>query len=827
MKKLFLIIFLLSNFLSSKAQQPIINTSTDVYLQLKKLKVLGSVLYIAAHPDDENNTLLPYLAKEKMYRTAYLSLTRGDGGQNLIGSEQGVDLGLIRTQELLAARKIDGAEQYFSRAYEFGFSKTSNETLHIWDSVKVLSDVVWMIRKFQPDVIITRFPPDSRAGHGHHAASAILANEAFSIAADSTKFPEQFKFGVKPFKAKRIVWNTYNFGSFNTTAENQLKIDIGGYNSLLGKSYGEIGAEARSMHKSQGEGRPRRRGPLFEYFSHTAGDTAKTDLFDGIDISWKKIPNGSKIEGVINLIISRYNFEKPEASIPSLVQLYKGIQAMQPSNWRDKKLQEVQAIIEACSGLFIEATTSQEYVVQGDSLKTSFFINNRKGVNASLKRIEMEGMDSVFTKALLPNENVSFTKNFYVPQDKPLTQPYWLQEPQEKGMFVVKNQTLIGNADSKPAYELNFIVNIEGVNFIIPKSIQYKYVDPVKGELYQPLQVFPIATVEVDDEEKMLLHNRPILDGKVKIVSYKKSLKLLFDRNAEKLKSKLYFDKGTLDFTSQNSFKENIYANISGTENVYKIEPINAEDSSVCNKTLHQIKYDHIPTITYFTNAKINTHKLDVKTVGNKIGYIVGAGDKVPEALQQLGYEVDILTEKDFTENNIKQYQAIITGIRSYNLLEWLTTKNNVMNDYINNGGNLIVQYLRSPLVNGKKIQVGPYNFSVNAQSRVTEEDAVVNFSLPNHSALNFPNKITTQDFDGWIQEKSTYQAENLDVNFESPLTMNDKNDKPSNGSLAIAKYGKGNIAYVSLAMFRQLPAGVAGAYRLMANLIALPQNKN
>ncbi len=826
MKKLFLIIFLLSNFLSSKAQQPIINTSTDVYLQLKKLKVLGSVLYIAAHPDDENNTLLPYLAKEKMYRTAYLSLTRGDGGQNLIGSEQGVDLGLIRTQELLAARKIDGAEQYFSRAYEFGFSKTSNETLHIWDSVKVLSDVVWMIRKFQPDVIITRFPPDSRAGHGHHAASAILANTAFEIAADSTKFPEQFNYGVESFKAKRIVWNTYNFGSFNTTAENQLKIDIGGYNSLLGKSYGEIGAEARSMHKSQGEGRPRRRGPLFEYFSHTAGDTAKTDLFDGIDISWKKIPNGSKIEGVINLIISKYNFEKPEASIPSLVQLYKGIQAMQPSNWRDKKLQEVQAIIEACSGLFIEATTSQEYVVQGDSLKASFFINNRKGVNASLKRIEMEGMDSVFTKALLPNENVSFTKNFYVPQDKPLTQPYWLQEPQEKGMFVVKNQTLIGNADSKPAYELNFIVNIEGVNFIIPKSIQYKYVDPVKGELYQPLQVFPIATVEVDDEEKMLLHNRPILDGKVKIVSYKKSLKLLFDRNAEKLKSKLYFDKGTLDFTSQNSFKENIYANISGTENVYKIEPINAEDSSVCNKTLHQIKYDHIPTITYFTNAKINTHKLDVKTVGNKIGYIVGAGDKVPESLQQLGYAVDILTEKDFTENNVKQYQAIITGIRSYNLLEWLTTKNNVMNDYINNGGNLIVQYLRNPLVNGKKMQVGPYNFSVNAQSRVTEEDAVVNFSLPNHFALNFPNKITTQDFDGWIQERSTYQAENLDVNFESPLTMNDKNEKPSNGSLAIAKYGKGNIAYVSLAMFRQLPAGVAGAYRLMANLIALPPNK-
>jgi LmbE family N-acetylglucosaminyl deacetylase len=764
------------------------------------------------------------LAKEKMYRTAYLSLTRGDGGQNLIGSEQGVDLGLIRTQELLAARKIDGAEQYFSRAYEFGFSKTSNETLHIWDSVKVLSDIVWMIRKFQPDVIITRFPPDARAGHGHHAASAILANEAYAIAADITKFPEQFNYGVKPFKAKRIVWNTYNFGSNNTTSESQLKIDIGGYNSWLGKSYGEIGAEARTMHKSQGEGRPRRRGPLFEYFSHTAGDTAKTDLMDGIDISWKKIPNGNKIEGVIDLIISRYNFEKPEASIPSLVQLYKAIQAIQPSNWRNKKLQEVQNIIEACSGLFAEAFTSQEYVVQGDSLKASFFINNRKGVNASLKKIEMEGMDSVFSKPLLPNENLSFNKSFYVPQDKPLTQPYWLQEPQEKGMFVVKNQALIGNADSKPAYELNFTVNIEGVNFIIPKSIQYKYVDPVKGELYQPLQVFPIATVEVDNEEKVDIVGNENNDALITVKIYKLNKKL--EPYLQYGDGKTLLENSIIDFN--NSTSKIIKFKSHNKESVnYGVGCIDHDTTAKeYNKTLHQIKYDHIPTITYFTTAKINTHKLDVKTVGNKVAYIVGAGDKVPEALQQLGYSVDVLNEKDVTANNLSQYQAIITGIRSYNLLEWLTTKNNVMNDYINNGGNLIVQYLRSPLVNGKKIQVGPYNFSVNAQSRVTEEDATVNFTLPNHSALNFPNKITAQDFDGWIQERSTYQAEGLDSHFETPLTMNDKNDKPSNGSLAIAKYGKGNIAYVSLAMFRQLPAGVAGAYRLMANLIALPQNK-
>jgi LmbE family N-acetylglucosaminyl deacetylase len=242
-------------------------SSAEIFAQLKKLKVLGSVLYIAAHPDDENNSFLPYLAKERNFRTAYLSLTRGDGGQNLIGPEQGIELGLIRTQELLAARRIDGAEQYFSSAYEFGFSKTFDETLRFWNRQKVLADIVWVIRKFQPDIIINRFPGDARAGHGNHSASAILSQEAFVAAADPNQFPEQLKQGVHIWQAKRLLWNTFNFGGANTTSENQLKIDAGIYNAMLGKSYGEIGGEARSMHKSQGEGRPRRKGPVFEYFT--------------------------------------------------------------------------------------------------------------------------------------------------------------------------------------------------------------------------------------------------------------------------------------------------------------------------------------------------------------------------------------------------------------------------------------------------------------------------------------------------------------------------------------------------------------------------------
>ncbi len=804
----------------SLAQQPNFYTSSEIYLQLKKLKVLGSVLYIAAHPDDENNTLLPYLAKEKLYRTAYLSLTRGDGGQNLIGSEQGVELGLIRTQELLAARKIDGAEQYFTRAYEFGYSKTSEETLNFWDKEKVMSDVVWMIRKLQPDVIITRFPPDSRAGHGHHSASAIIANEAFFLAADSTKFTEHFKYGVKPYQAKRILWNTFNFGGSNTTSENQLKIDVSGFNSLIGKSYGEIGAEARTMHKSQGEGRPRRRGPLFEYFSHTSGVKASKDLFDDVDFSWNRINNSQEIEKLLSEIISNFNFEKPEKSVSKLIELYKKIEAIEPCIWKNQKLQELKNIIESCAGLFAEASTNQEYAVQGDSVKINFFINNRKEVNTILKRIQIEHFDSSFQNVFKLNQNLNLSKSLPINVNKEHTQPYWLKEKQEQSMFVVSNQQLIGEAENETAYQVKFTFNIDGYDFDFIKPVQYKYVDPVRGELYQPLQIFPVATVEIDDENKMILAKNEI-NGVVKYSTYKKELTLITNEYLKLSNA----NNNKVVFLNDNNFQELSFkiSTESLSENSFNV--IEEATKKTIDKTLHQIKYDHIPTLTYFTNATIKTHKLNIKIVGKKIGYIIGAGDKVPESLKQIGYDVEIITDKDLTANKLKQYQAIITGIRAYNVNEWLTTKNEILNEYIFNGGNLIVQYLKSNSIIGKKIQSGPFPFSISAQLRVTEENAVVNFALPNHVVLNSPNKITNSDFENWVQERSTYQIEKSDSNFEFPLLMNDKNEKQSNGSLAIAKYGKGNIAYLSLAMFRQLPTGNAGAYRLMANIIALPKN--
>lgn len=810
-KLLFLFLtFHLSLFTFSQQQKTY--TSSEILLQLKKLNVLGSVLYVGAHPDDENNALLPYLANEKLYRTAYLSLTRGDGGQNLIGDEQGIELGLIRTQELLAARKVDGAEQYFTRAYEFGFSKSAEEALRIWDKEKILSDVVWVIRKFQPDIIIKRFPPDKRAGHGHHAASAILADEAFNAAADPKRFPEQFKYGVKPWQAKRIMWNTFNFGSTNTTSEDQLKFDIGGYNSLLGKSYGEMGGEARTMHKSQGEGRPRNRGQSFQYFVTTGGDEVKNDLMDGIVTDWNRINGGNTIQSLINNISNTYKPDQPESSVPALVKLYQSIKGLQESNWRNKKLDEVQQLIEECGALYIEVTSSQAIVVQGDTLRVNYVVNERKNIPATLKKITVEKFDSSFSASLNPNQNFIITKTLSVADNKKISQPYWLEYPLVGGTFEVKDQMLIGKAENDPSFEVTFIVNINGEDFTIKRPVQYRVIDPVKGDVYQPITVLPKIELSYGKENYLSVNNQSVMpvinvksNTKVPAVNYDIQQKF---SDKWKLQSSTFIPRA-----NELNISEDISAIAKNGNEVY--------DSYT--KT---ISYDHIPTITYFPKAKANLVKLNIKIVGKKIGYIVGAGDKVPQALEAMGYEVKTLSEADLTDDNLKQFDAIITGIRAYNIYEYLTSKNDVLNRYVENGGNLIVQYLKSNQVGLKRVKVGPYPFSIDAGSRVTEEDAKVNFFLPDHPALNYPNKITDKDFEGWVQERSTYQVTQMDEHYQTLLGMNDKAEKQSSGSLAIAKYGKGNFVYASLVFFRQLPAGVSGAYRLIANLIALGKGK-
>lgn len=828
-----LILLALLYVLPVSAQTPPAYTSADIFLQLKKLKVLGSVLYMAAHPDDENTRLLAWLARERLYRTGYLSLTRGDGGQNLIGDEQGIDLGLIRTQELLAARRTDGAEQFFSRAFDFGFSKSTDEALEKWGKEKVLSDAVWVIRKFQPDIIITRFPEDSRAGHGHHSASAVIAHEAFKAAADPNRFPEQFKYGVQPWKVKRIFWNTFNFGgNTNTTSNEQLKIDVGGYNALVGKSYGEIAAESRSQHKSQGFGVSASRGAQLEYFSLTEGDAPQSDLMDGINTSWARVEGGSAIDAMIDDILKNYSLSNPENSVPALVNLYKALQALKDGYWKKQKMEEVQRLIEACSGLWLEATTGNELAVEGDSVKVTMAINNRLGVPMQLNRIDLDVLDTALTMNLEKNRNVTLQKTFYVFTTKSITQPYWLEKKMSDGSFTVDDQQLIGKPQNDAAYQARFDLTIAGQSFSFTKPVQYKHTDPVKGELYQPLAVVPSSTVTTEPSIVIFRKNeKQRADVVITVTAHKQfngykaniSKRLTYD-NSTKTDSNFNLQPGMQRqyvFTIDNGMlkdKEQDFVQAF-------VELKNGKEEQPAYLNLNNIEYDHIPHIHYFYQDAIKVLNIDIKTVGKKIGYIEGAGDKVTIALEQMGYEVTILKEKDLTPLILRQFDAVITGVRAYNVHPFLEGKHAALMDYVQNGGNLIVQYNTSNFNSSVTDKIGPYPFAVS-RNRVTDEKATINFLLPNHPVLNYPNKITAKDFDNWVQERGIYFAEQLDTAYETPLAMADPNEKEQKGSLIIANYGKGKFVYTGLVFFRELPAGVPGAYRLLANIIALNKKK-
>ena len=793
-------------------------------MQLKKLNVLGSVLYIAAHPDDENTRLLAYLANEKLYRTGYLSLTRGDGGQNLIGDEQGVDLGLIRTQELLSARRIDGAEQFFSRAFDFGYSKSPEEAMRFWGHDKILSDVVWVIRKFRPDVIITRFPTTGEGGHGHHTASAILAGEAFDAAADPTKFPEQLTQGVAVWQAKRILWNTFNFGGANTQSNDQFKLECGDYNPILGKSYGEIAAASRSQHKSQGFGVPAQRGSVIEYFKTIKGTAPVNDLLDGTDVSWKRTGDAG-LTNAINIIMENFDVSHPERSIAALVELYKMAEAIRDDYWKDQKLNAIKALIQNCSGLFIDATTNTQYAVQGDSLKINLVVNNRLGANILSADAHLND-DYVIFDQLQKNVNSVKTYTMFIkPNTKP-TQPYWLETAMDKGSFNVSDQQQIGKGESDP-FSVVFSMLVEGKEFKFTKPVRYKYTDPVKGELYQPLTILPKVELNYNGNVFLAINNKPVEIG----THVKSNLPITSNYAVTKqTTAKIGNSHNPFVFKSdaknmmQNESSTFTFTGIAG-DYVEEIKLQAGDGQHNFHQYKKNIEYDHIPSIVYFHEATAKLSKIDLKTEGNYVGYIPGAGDKIPEALQAMGYKVTTLKESDISASNLKQFDAIVTGVRAYNTNDWM---NNVYDDlmqYVQDGGVLLVQYNTSNQIGPVRAKIAPYSFNIS-RNRITDEEAKVNFLLPDHPALNYPNKITDKDFEGWIQERSIYHAEKADTAYKNILSMKDPGEKEQDGSLIIANYGKGRFVYTGLVFFRELPAGVPGAYRLFANLIANNRNK-
>ncbi|MES2827984.1 MAG: PIG-L family deacetylase [Bacteroidota bacterium] len=802
----FLILITSTHVLHAQNMQQL--NAAEIKQGLESLNVSGSVLYIAAHPDDENTRLLAFLAKEKKVRTGYLSITRGDGGQNLIGNEQAELLGLIRTQELLAARRTDGAEQFFTRANDFGFSKNSEEAFKIWDKSKILGDVVWVIRKFQPDVIITRFPEDSRAGHGHHSGSAILAREAFIAAADPKQFPEQLKL-VKPWKAKRIVWNTFNFGGTNTTSDEQLKMDVGLYNPLLGKSYGEIAAESRSNHRSQGFGSARQRGSGMEFFTPVAGDKASNDLFDGLDFTLGRTNGSAPIQQLLNEINNEYQVSNPSKSIEKLLKLKKLTEG------RSFKNDLLDNLILACGGIWLEATSLSPSYAQNEPVNLRLQAISRVSPAFSLP-ISVQEVESNIAFDLKPNQFVA--KDAQLKGTHLLSQPYWLERPHGIGSYVVDSAGKIGLAENPYGVSVLFKIKIGDQLIVKRMPVVYKFTDQVKGELYQPLVIAPPVTATLT-EKAFLFNGNETKSVIINLKSFKDAAKGTLSLN---LPQGWRVKPQTIDFNLARKGDEQLATFVVTPDGAITSGKLMVDvniDGHADHYGLRVVDYDHIPTQTLFPLAEAKLEKLDLKIAGKRIGYLAGAGDLIPESLKQIGYEVLNLSENQVINSDLSQYDAIVTGVRLYNVSEQIKIMQPKLISYVEKGGVLLVQYnVNSPL---KISNLGPYPFSIG-RDRVTEEDAKVTILAPENAALNYPNKITVKDFEGWIQERGLYFVSGVDQHYTPLFSMNDTGEGTNSGSILVTDYGKGKYVYTGLSFFRQLPAGVPGAYRLFANLLSL-----
>jgi LmbE family N-acetylglucosaminyl deacetylase len=822
MKKIATFLFLLQSVtLYGQAPAP---SSAEIYQKIKKLNVVGSVLYVAAHPDDENTLMLSYLSKDQLFRTGYLSLTRGDGGQNLIGPEQGYNIGLIRTQELLGARKIDGAQQFFSRAYDFGFSKTLDETLEFWDKEKVLGDVVWMIRKFQPDVIITRFPPDPRAGHGHHQTSAFLAEQAFKLAADAHAYPEQLKF-VKPWQAKRLVWNSYTPGFTNQepTAEKSpfISVEIGGYNALIGTSYTEIAAESRSQHKSQGFGSAAVRGGRVDYFLHKAGKPAEKTLFDEIDATWKRVPGSGPIQALISNLIANYDISKPSSSVPGLLKINTELHKLDSTNiYVQAKKEEVSELLAECLGLWFESNPRDYSAVAGDAPVVNLSVVKRSDYPVKLLSLRWTGKtaDSTLQLDLANNVVKTVTVRPQLPAEIKISQPYWIEKPLDKGIFQIDNQKDIGYPGNRPATKTTFVFEIDGQRLSYTRPWIYKYTNPAEGEIYRPFEIRPAVTVNLNEPVFIFSSVTPKIirvTVEAQRANMKGIVKLDLPAGWKSVPTSAAFD--IREKYQEKSFQFSVTPPAKNQEITVKAVAI--VDGQTFDKSVKTIEYRHIPSQTLFPPAEARLSRIEIKTTATRIGYIAGAGDDVPSALQQIGCQVTMLNEAELAKD-LSVYDAIVVGVRAYNTENRLANDHAKLMEYVKNGGTMVVQYT---IPRGQKIaQIGPYPIELGSE-RISEENAEIRFLLPQHPVLNFPNKITSRDFEGWIQERGLYFAKSWDTaNYQAILSGNDKGETPKDGSLLVAKYGKGHYIYTGLSFFRELPAGVSGAYRLFANLISI-----
>ena len=827
MKKTSFIIltFLLISF-SFRAQKPQKLTSNQIYDKIQKLNFLGTALYIAAHPDDENTRLIAYLANNVKARTGYLSLTRGDGGQNLIGPEIRELLGVIRTQELLAARRVDGGEQFFTRANDFGYSKHPDETLEIWNKEKVLSDVVWAIRTFKPDVIINRFNHRTPGTtHGHHTTSAMLSVEAFDLAGDKSVYKEQLKY-TDTWQPKRIFHNTSSWfyrdkEKFKELAKDFTKFDIGVYYPLKGLSNNELASIASSQHLCQGFGRLTTRGEQTEYAELLKGTPLKdkNDIFSGINTTWNRLKKGGEIGAILYEVEKNFDFVNPSKHLPKLLEAFEKIKKIEDVYWRNLKLKQIKEIIEACAGLYLEVSATSSSGIPNSDIAINIEALNRSDITTYLYSYNFKQGNTTTVneveKQLKNNEKINL-KGIYPIKNSNFSAPYWLKNKWETGMYSVDNQEIIGNPESKRPLQVTFKLNIWEHDISFTKDVVYRYSKRDKGEIYEPFEILPKVTTKLKD--KVVIFSSD--DSKKILVEIRAGAKNVKGKVVLKVPTSWDVSPKEIDFNiKQKNDKQTVEFLVSPPKNQSegKLEVVAFSNGKTYKKELVEINYNHIPKQSVLLNSEAKIVRLNIKKVGNYIGYIKGAGDVVPENLRQIGYTVVEINPSEINAENLHKYDAIVLGIRAYNVVKELKFKQKFLLDYVEKGGNMIVQYNTSRGVD----VAAPYQLKLS-RDRVTDEFAEVRILNKSNSLLNFPNKITQNDFKGWVQERGLYFPGSWSKEYTPILSMNDKGESAKKGSLLIAKYGKGNYIYTGLSFFRELPAGVSGAYKLFANMLSV-----
>jgi LmbE family N-acetylglucosaminyl deacetylase len=815
---------------SRAAEPPPAPAGAVIAQELRSFREFGSVLYVAAHPDDENTQLITYLARGRDYRTAYLSLTRGDGGQNLLGPEFGDLLGVIRTQELLAARKVDGGRQFFSRARDFGYSKDYRQTLTKWDHQQVLSDIVRVIRTFRPDIIITRFPPEPSATHGHHTASSALALEAFKLAGDPKAFPEQLG-ALSPWQPKRILWNGYGPGLGGSAAIPQggLKMAIDGTDPVTGASFGALAARSRSMHRTQGFANfsvaSAGSGPRIESFQVLDGEPAATDIMDGVDATWARIPGGGGIGRLADAILGQFDPENPSASVPAILELRRRLAALPPEPVVDEKRGLLDRILQGCLALSVETTVGQPEVVPGEPLRLrhTAIVRSSVPVQWVATRYPGYGREVRDPANLAPGVSSTREATRKLPLGTPPSQPYWLREKGTPGMFQVDDASQIGLPENPAPLPVEEIFIVGGQTLVVRDEAIFIASDPAKGDVRRRPDVIPPVSLSFASAVALFAPGS-VRNVEVEVVSARSNAAgtLALDAPAGWVVSPLSRpfrlqstgDRVRLAFSvtapaSPSSGEITARADIGGARYETGRIPIN---------------YSHIPPLLLQPPSRIKAVCLDLAVRGHNVGYLPGAGDSTATSLAQMGYAVTVLGDEDLNADRLKSLDAVVIGVRAFNTRAGLAAHLPGLFAYVESGGTVVEQYdtpggLLAP-------QLTPFSLKLSRDLphyRVTDEKSPVTLLVPDHPAFNVPNRIVPADFDGWVQERGLDFASEWDGEHLIPLlSCSDQGEAPLKGGLLVAQYGRGYIVYTGLSFFRQLPAGVPGAYRLFANLVSL-----